>query len=70
MIVKRTAQGPKKAPTAPMSFTSPNPSASFFTIFEKTNPISQRNTKPKASPPSDQQSAGRRAVSPCSSGTR
>ena len=67
--VNNTAAGPKNAPMAPMSFTSPNPSASRLKSYENIHPIPHMTRKPNANPSSDDISAARRVASPCSSGT-
>ena len=64
----RTAVGPKNAPTAPISFTSPKPRASFLKTFENSHPMPHRKKNPNPNPATLQQRDGNHVRSICSSG--
>ena len=52
--VNNTATGPKNAPIAPSSFTSPKPIASFLNAFVASQLSAHRPRNPAARPPKDQ----------------
>ena len=69
MTVKRIAFHPKNAPMAPMSFTSPNPMASFLKMNSPSMATPHSSPQPAAAPMPDHIRLRSMLVSPCRAGT-